>query len=409
MDKTLLSNYARLVVKTGVNLQAGQLLVVNAPLECADFARLIASEAYDAGAADVSIQWKDELFSRLRYDKAPDAVFDQYPAYLQSFYQEQAKKGAAFVSIAANDPELLKGVVPDKIIRAQKAANTALADYREKLMANYNAWCVVSVPTVAWAKKVFPDLTAEAAVEALGAAIARAVRIDQADPVAAWEAHKHHLHERMTWLNDRQFRRVRIQTGLGTDVSIGLPAAHLWLGGAEKTKGGVPFVANMPTEEIFTLPDRMAVDGKVVASRPLVYNGNLIDGFSLEFKAGRCVASQAKEGEAILRQLLATDPGAAHLGEVALVPHSSPISMMGMLFFNTLFDENASAHLAFGKAYPVCLAGSEGMDKSALLAAGVNDSLVHEDFMIGTADMLVTGETKTGETVTIMQNGEFVL
>lgn len=409
MDKTLLKNYARLVVKTGVNLQPGQLLVVNAPLECAEFARLIAAEAYDAGAADVSIQWKDELFARLRYDKAPDEVFDRYPAHLQAFYQEQANKGAAFVSIAANDPELLKGVVPEKIIRAQKAANTALADYRDKLMANYNAWCVVSVPTVAWAKKVFPHLAADAAVAALGTAIAKAVRIDQADAVAAWEAHKAHLHARMTWLNERQFRWLRIQTGLGTDVRIGLPAAHLWLGGAEKTKGGVPFVANMPTEEIFTLPKRTAVDGKVVASRPLVYNGNLIEGFSLEFEAGRCVRSQAKEGEAMLRQLLATDPGAAYLGEVALVPYSSPISLMGLLFYNTLFDENASAHLAFGKAYPVCLAGSEGLDKNALLAAGANDSLVHEDFMIGTADMRVTGETKTGELVTIMENGEFVL
>ena len=409
MEKTLLNNYAQLVVKTGVNLQPGQLLVVNAPIECADFARAIAAVAYDAGAADVSIQWKDEQFTRLRYDRAPDAVFDRYPAWLQAFYQEQAKKGAAFVSIAANDPELLKDVAPDKIIRAQKAANTALADYRDKLMANYNAWCVVSVPTAAWAKKVFPGLSEQAAVAALGKAIAQAVRIDQPDAVAAWEAHKQHLHERLTWLNKRRFRRLHVKTGLGTDVSIGLPDKHLWLGGAEQTKGGVTFVANMPTEEVFTLPDRAAVDGRVVASRPLVYNGNLIDGFALEFKDGQCVASQAKQGEAILKQLIATDAGSLRLGEVALVPHSSPISTMGLLFFNTLFDENASAHLAFGKAYPVCLADSEAMSKDALVAAGVNDSLVHEDFMIGTDDMTVVGETQSGEKVTIMENGEFVL
>lgn len=408
MEKILQERYAALVVKTGVNLQVGQLLVVNAPIECADFARAIAAAAYEAGAADVSIQWKDELFSRLRYDKAPDAVFDRYPAHLQAFYQEQAKQGAAFISIAAEDPELLKGVAPEKIIRAQKAANKALEAYRERLMANYNTWCVVSVPTAAWAQKMFPALSPAEAVQALEQAIMTTMRLDEADALAAWERHKQLLHSRMEWLNRYHFRCLRIKTGLGTDLTIGLPERHLWLGGAEVSKGGVPFVANMPTEEIFTLPDRVQVDGTVASSRPLVYNGNLIDEFVLTFKEGRCVACRAKQGEAMLRQLVATDAGSAFLGEVALVPYSSPISQMNLLFYNTLFDENASSHLALGKAYPVCLADSETLDKSALTAAGANDSLVHEDFMIGTADMLVTGETHGGEQVVIMKDGEFV-
>lgn len=409
MEKMLQERYAALVVKTGVNLQAGQLLVINAPIECADFARAIAAAAYEAGAADVSIQWKDELFSRLRYDKAPDAVFDRYPAHLQTFYQEQAKQGAAFISIAAEDPELLKDVAPDKIIRAQKAANKALEEYRERLMANYNTWCVVSVPTAAWAQKMFPTLSAQGAVQALEQAIMKTMRLDQGDALGAWERHKQLLHNRMEWLNRHHFRRLQIKTGLGTDLTIGLPKGHLWLGGAEVSKGGVAFVANMPTEEIFTLPDRVQVDGTVAASRPLVYNGNLIDDFSLTFEAGRCVDCHAKQGEALLKQLLATDAGSSFLGEVALVPYSSPISQMNLLFYNTLFDENASSHLALGKAYPVCLADSEALDKSALAAAGANDSLVHEDFMIGTADMMVTGETYAGEKVVIMKDGEFVL
>ena len=409
MEKMLQERYAALVVKTGVNLQAGQLLVINAPIECADFARAIAAAAYEAGAADVSIQWKDELFSRLRYDKAPDAVFDRYPAHLQAFYQEQAKQGAAFISIAAEDPELLKDVGPDKIIRAQKAANKALEEYRERLMANYNTWCVVSVPTAAWAQKMFPTLSAQGAVQALEQAIMKTMRLDQADALGAWERHKQLLHNRMEWLNRHHFRRLQIKTGLGTDLTIGLPKGHLWLGGAEVSKDGVAFVANMPTEEIFTLPDRVQVDGTVAASRPLVYNGNLIDGFSLTFQAGRCVDCHAKQGEALLKQLLATDAGSSFLGEVALVPYSSPISQMNLLFYNTLFDENASSHLALGKAYPVCLADSEALDKNELADAGANDSLVHEDFMIGTADMLVTGETCDGQRIVIMQDGEFVL
>ena len=408
MDKNTLHKYAELVVKTGVNLQPSQLLVVNAPIECADFAREIAAAAYAAGAADVSIQWKDEVFSRLRYDKAPNDVFDRYPAWMKAFYQEQSQKGAAFVSIAAEDPELLKGVDSDKIIRAQKAANAALADYREKLMANYNAWCVVSVPTTAWARKVFPDLTPEAAVESLGKAIAMSVRVDQENPVAAWEKHKKTLHERMKWLNRQHFCKLRIKTGLGTDLSIGFPEGQLWLGGAEQTKGGISFVANLPTEEIYTLPDRAGVNGIAVASRPLVYNGNLIDGFALTFQDGLCVDCRAKQGEALLKQLLATDAGSSRLGEVALVPYSSPISQQGLLFYNTLFDENAASHLALGKAYPDCLSNSETLSPEDLLAAGVNDSLIHEDFMIGTADMLVVGETKSGEKITVMEKGEFV-
>ena len=275
-------------------------------------------------------------------------------------------------------------------------------------MSNENAWCVVSMPTKAWAMKVFPELSVDEAIGALWQAILESVRADADDPTLAWEAHKKALRARMAFLNRHNFRRLRYQNSLGTDLVVGLPEGHQWLGGAEKTKAGVEFIANIPTEEVFTLPHKNEVNGVVYSSKPLNYQGNLIDRFSLVFKEGKVTDCSAVIGQEVLKNLIATDDGASRLGEVALVPFDSPISNSNILFYNTLFDENASCHLAFGKAYPVCLAGGEEMDRAALEAAGVNDSLVHVDFMIGTSDLTIDGQTADGQWIPVFRNGNFV-
>lgn len=407
MEQKMLEKYARLIVKTGINLQENQLLVINSPIECAPFTRMVAELAYKEGARDVIINWKDELFSKIRFLHAPEAVFEEFPEWQKEFYLSYARQGAGFISIAAADPELLKEVDPQRLAKAQKTSNTALKEYRERMMSNKNTWCVVSIPTVAWAKRVFPELPEKEAVEKLWDAIFKTVRVDTEDPVAAWNQHKENLKKSMDFMNAHHFRFLRYKNSAGTDVTIELPEGHQWIAGAERTPEGREFIANMPTEEVFTLPKRTGVNGTVVSAKPLVYNGNLIDHFSLTFKDGKVVECKAEKGYEVLKKLLETDEGASYLGEVALVPYDSPISNSNILFYNTLFDENASCHLALGKAYPVCIKGSEGMSKEELAAAGVNDSLIHEDFMIGTADLEIMGITHDGKEIPVFTKGNF--
>lgn len=408
MEQILLEKYARLIVKTGVNIQNNQILVINSPIECASFARLVAQIAYEEGARDVVLNWKDELFTKIRFLQAPEEVFGEFPDWQKDFYLTYLRQGAAFLSISAADPELLKDVNPARVAKAQKTASIALQEYRENLMSNKNAWCVVSIPTASWAKKVFPDVPEEQAVEQLWEAIFEVVRVSSDNPVAAWEEHKNNLKKSMEFLNSHQFKTLRYKNSLGTDLTIELPEQHIWLGGAESTPIGLEFIANMPTEEVFTCPKKTGINGKVVSSKPLNYNGNLIDDFTLVFKDGKIVEYTAKRGQEVLQKLIETDEGSCYLGEVALVPHDSPISRLNILFYNTLFDENASCHLAIGKAYPVCIEDGENMNKEELAKFGVNDSLVHEDFMIGTADLEIIGITAAGEEVTVFKNGNFV-
>ncbi len=408
MSPELLRKYAETVIKIGVNLQPGQKLVIKSPIETSEFARTLSSIAFDAGAEDVIIDWKDELHSKIRYLKAQEKVFETFPAWQKDFHMQLAQEGAAFISIAANDPELMKDVNPEVLMKHQKTINTALQEYRNRLMGNQNAWNVIAYPTKSWAKKVFPELSQEYAVEKLGEAIITSVRADLLDPVAAWEIHKKSLKERMNFLNHHQFEKLHFQSSLGTDLTIQLPAGHLWTAGAEVTQEGIDFIANMPTEEVFTLPHKDGANGKVVSSKPLPYNGNLIEDFSLTFQNGKVIDCTAAKGYETLKGLIETDEGSHRLGEVALVPYDSPISNSGILFFNTLFDENASCHLALGKAYPVCLKDGHKMTPEELSAAGVNESLVHEDFMIGTSDMSIIGITKDGKEIPVFKNGNFV-
>ncbi|HWR05946.1 aminopeptidase [Sporomusa sp.] len=409
MNTTILNKYAQLVVKTGVNIQKGQTLVINSPIECAPFARAITEVAYQAGAREVVLNWKDELSSKIRFLQAPEEIFDEFPDWQKEFYLSYVRQGAAFVSIAASDPELLKDVNPDRVVRVQKASNTALKEYRERMMSNKNAWCIVSIPTNSWAKKVFPEVSEAQAVEKLWEAILKAVRVDTDDPVAAWKEHSKALKKNMKRLNDLKIKVLHYKSSLGTDLQIELPDGHIWLGGPEHTAGGIEFVANMPTEEVFTLPKKTGVNGIVVSSKPLNYNGTVIDKFSITFKDGRIVDCKADKGYEVLKKLVETDEGSHYLGEVALVPYDSPISNSNILFYNTLFDENASCHLAIGKAYPICIEKGVDMNAGELEQAGVNDSIVHVDFMIGTADLEITGTTATGESLTVFKNGNFSL
>lgn len=407
IKNSLMEKYAHLIVKTGVNIQKGQILVITSPIECAPITRKLAQMAYQEGARDVVINWKDELFSKIRFLHAPADVFDEFPEWQRDFYLFYMRHGAAFISISASDPELLKDVKSERITRAQKASNTALKEYREQLMSNKNVWCVMSVPTESWARKVFPALAPEDAVEQLWQAIFTTVRADTEDPIDAWEKHKVNLKRSLDFLNNHKFKYLKYKNSLGTDLTIELPSNHLWLGGSEYTPSGIEFIANMPTEEVFTLPKRDGVNGIVVSSKPLNYNGNLIENFTLTFKEGKIVESNAEKGNELLQELIATDEGSCYLGEVALVPFNSPISQSGILFYNTLFDENASCHLAFGKAYPVCLKNGENMSKVELDKQGVNDSLVHEDFMVGTKDLEIVGIKDDGQEIPVFKAGNF--
>lgn len=407
INNNLLEKYANLTVKTGVNLQKGQTLVISSPIECAPFARAISQAAYEAGARDVVMNWKDELSIKIRFLQAPEEIFEEFPEWQKEFYLSYVRQGAAFVSIAASDPELLKDVNPDRVAKVQKTSNLALKEYRERIMSHKNTWCIVSVPTQSWAKKVFPELSEDDAVEKLWDAILKTVRVDTEDPVAAWNDHKDHLKVNAEFLNSHQFKFLRCKNSLGTDLEIELPENHIWLGGSEYTPEGIEFVANMPTEEVFTLPKKTGVNGKVVSSMPLNYNGNLIDKFSLTFKAGKVVDFTAEKGYEVLKKLIETDEGSSYLGEVALVPYDSPISNAKILYYNTLFDENASCHLAIGKAYPICIKNGKDMTKEELDGFGVNDSLTHVDFMIGTQDLEIIGTTAAGVVIPVFKNGNF--
>ena len=408
MDNISLEKYARLIVKTGLNLQPKQILVINSPIECALFTRLVSQMAYEMGAKDVVIQWNDELFSKIRFLYAPEEVFDEFPVWQKEFYLSYMHQGAAFLSISASDPELMKDIKPERMTRAQKAGSTALKDYRERLMSNRNVWCVVSIPTAAWAQKVFPHLSKEESVEKLWEVILTTVRVDTEDPATSWEDHKTELKARMDVLNSLGLKSLHYTNSIGTDLIIELPENHLWLGGSEFTPEGLEFIANMPTEEVFTLPSKTGVNGKAVSSMPLNYNGNLIEQFTLTFKDGKIVDYSAEKGYETLKTMIETDEGSHFLGEVALVPYDSPISNSNILFFNTLFDENASCHLAIGKAYPVCIKQGDHMSQEELGKLGVNDSLLHVDFMIGTNDLEILGRTSDDREVQVFKNGNFV-
>ncbi|MBM6822390.1 aminopeptidase [Fusobacterium mortiferum] len=403
-----IDKYVELVIQKGINIQKGQILVISSPVEVYDFTRKLVKQAYELGASEVVVHWNDEVVGKYKYVYGAEDIFDTFPEWQKESMEYYRKKGAAFLSVYATDPDILKEVDKTRVARFQKAKSLALKEYYENVMGNSNQWCVISVPTQAWAKRVFPELSIEVAISEMWKLILKIVRADKENPILEWENHLNTLKARMDYLNKKRFAKLIYRNSLGTNLEIGLPEGHKWISGGEKSKAGVEFVANIPTEEIFTMPHREKVNGVVVSSKPLIYGGSVIDKFTLTFKDGEVINYSAEIGEEILGKLLSMDENSKYLGEVALVEYDSPISKSERVFYNTLFDENASCHLAFGGAYPVCLENSEGQSEEELKERGMNNSLTHEDFMIGTEDMEIVGIDSEGRETTIMKNGNFV-
>jgi aminopeptidase len=401
-----LEKYAELAVKVGVNVQNGQTLVVNANLDAAEFVRVVVKKAYEAGAHNVVVNWNDDVVSRLKYDLAPAESFQEYPEWRAKETIAYAENDAAFMSIISSSPALLKGVDSERIANYQKAAGTALKQYRKYIQSDKVSWTVIAAPSQGWADMVFPDEPKETRIEKLWDAIFTTTRVDLEDPVGAWKKHDETLREKANYLNEKKYQKLHYRAP-GTDLTIELPEKHIWCGAGSINEKGFSFMANMPTEEVFTVPNKTGVNGTVSSTKPLSYGGNIIDEFTITFENGRIIDVKAKEGEAILKQLVATDEGSHYLGEVALVPYNSPISQANILFFNTLFDENASNHLAIGSAYAFCLEGGKTMSAEELQAHGLNESITHVDFMIGSDQMDIDGITLDGKTEPVFRNGDW--
>ncbi len=400
----ILEKYAELVLIKGVNVQQDQAVVVSAPIEGATFTRILAEKAYELGAKNVHINWSDDELVRLKYEHASDEVIDDFPSWRVQMMEEFAEDGAAFVSIHATDPDLLKEIDSKRVARASKAAGVAMKTFREYTMNDKVTWSVISIPTEAWAQKIFPDKSADEAVQALWDEIIKMVRIDEEDTIAAWNKHNDVLEKAYKRLNEKQYASLHL-TAPGTDIEVGLANNHVWQGGAAVSEKGTVFNPNMPTEEVFTAPHKYRVNGTVSSTKPLNYGGSLIDEFQLTFKDGKVIDYKAKQGEEVLAHLLDSDEGAKRIGEIALVPDESPVSQSGLIFYNTLFDENASCHIALGKAYPTNVEDGAKMDDKQLDEHGVNDSMVHVDFMIGSAQMDIDGVYEDGKREAVFRKG----
>lgn len=400
--------YARLVVRTGINVQPGQEIIVNCPVEHYEFAHLVIEEAYLAGAGEVIMRWNDTFDTRQYYQNVSEerlAVVPDWKAESTIYY---TKRGAGFISIGGSDPEGLKGIDPRKMQIRGAAMDKAMEEHNKLMMASAVPWTVAAVPQKKWAKKVFPNLGEYDAMHALWKLILQAVRIGDGDAVARWQEHVAFIKDRCRMLDEYAFEKLHYKNSIGTDFTVGLVKGHKWEGGSETAGTGTVFVANMPTEEIFTMPDCRVAEGTLVSALPLSYRGNLIKNFRMTFQEGKVVDYDAEEGLETLKSLFDTDEGSRRLGEVAIVPYSSPISQMKTLFYNTLFDENASCHFAFGECYPTTIEGGTQMSEDELKAAGGNMSMNHVDFMVGTADLTITGIKADGTEVLLVKNGDWV-
>ncbi len=407
IKKEILKKYVNLSLEIGINLQKNQILVIMSPVETADFTRLLVERAYLLGASEVVVHWSDDFCKKMTFTYGQKNIFEEMPQWQVDSLMHYANKGAAFLSISASDPELLSGIDGEKIGAYQKTRGQSLKPYYDKLMVNEFQWNIISVPTLPWAKKVFPNLSDEEAISSLWEAILKSTKTDTENPVETWKNHLSLLKEKMDYLNKKQFEKFVITNSLGTNLTVKLPKNHIWASGKDVTQAGVEFVANIPTEEVFSMPHKYGVDGIVYASKPLNYGGTLIEDFSLTFKDGKIIDFSAKSGYSALKNLISIDDGAKYLGEIALVPFDSPISNLGILFFNTLFDENASCHLAIGQAYSSCIENGDKLSSEEMEEVGMNDSLTHVDFMFGTRDLSIIGFEKNGNFENIFTNGNW--
>ncbi|WNR44448.1 aminopeptidase [Paenibacillus roseipurpureus] len=401
-----LDQYAELAIRVGLNVQKDQTVVITTPIACADFVRKLAKKAYEAGAKDVVVDWDDDEVKALRLKHAPEDTLKTYPMWRATGLEEMARDGAAFLSVYAPNSELLKDVAPDRVAMSSKAAATAREGYLQYVRGNKVNWLLVSYPTAEWSAKVFPGLDESERITKLWEQIFTLTRVDQADPVAAWKTHIDTLTAKQQSLNSHKFKQLHFQAP-GTDLYIELAPKHQWVAAGSESEKGIFFVPNIPTEEVFTMPARNGTNGTVRSTLPLSYQGSLIDGFSLTFKDGRVVEATAEIGQEVLDNMLNMDEGARYLGEVALVPYDSPISQSGIIYYNTLFDENASCHVALGNAYPFTIEGGTTMTPEELAENGYNKSLIHVDFMIGSPDMEIDGIMADGTRLPVFRKGNW--
>lgn len=406
---TKLRKFAKLIVNVGVNVQKDQIMVINSPVECKEFTRLLAEEGYLAGSKYVMVRWNDDIINKTYFTYADLDVIKEVPNFVIEQFKYIVDNNAAVISITAPSPGLLKDIDPNKLQLNAKVTNEKVQFYRKHMMSNSSQWCVVAYPTEAWAEKVFPNVDEKSRTEKLLDAILEASRVtENNDPVAEWNKHMDTLARHNKMLNDYNFKTLNFKNSLGTDLEITLVEDHIWGGGGEHAKNGVYFAPNIPTEETFTMPHKFGANGKVVATKPLNYQGKLIEDFYLVFKDGKVVEYDAKKDKDALTNLLDLDEGSRHLGEVALISHDSPISNMNILFYNTLFDENASCHLALGNAYTMNIKNGNNLSDDELEERGYNKSMNHVDFMFGSKDMEIVGTTHDGKKVQIFSKGNFV-
>ena len=402
-----LDRLAEVAVRVGLGLKPGQEVVLTAPLESVPLVRRLTEHAYKAGASLVTTLLSDEVTTLARFQHAPEGAFDHAPAWLYEGMAAAYRQGAARMAIGGENPALLAQQDPDRVARANKARSVAYQPALE-LITNFAInWSIVCYATPAWAQLMFPDEPPEQATARLWDAIFAASRVDEPDPVAAWATHNAALHARTALLDAKRYDALHFK-GPGTDLRVGLADGHLWLGGSEPAKNGVVCNPNIPSEEVFTTPHLGRVDGQVRSTKPLSYQGTLIRDIAVRFEAGRIVEATASSGQNVLEKVLGTDAGARRLGEVALVPHSSPISASGLLFFNTLFDENAASHIALGQSYRTCLEGGTTAGAEELERRGANSSLIHIDWMIGSGAIDVDGMVPGGGAEPVMRGGEWV-
>ena len=401
-----LSSYAELAVNVGVNIQPNQYLYISASTDATEFVRVVTEKAYDAGARQVFVDWADDVVSRLRYEKAPADSFAEFPEWKVMEREQLAEKGAAFMSIVSQSPDLLKGIDPSRIADSKKQLDRHLINTVNMFNLTKLAGPLLHRHLKHGQQKCFLIFQTSDQVTALWDAIFKAVRADQDNPVQSWIEHDNNLHEKVDYLNNKRFRKLHY-TAPGTDLTVELPEGHLWCGAGSVNEKGHTFMANMPTEEVFTVPFKTGVNGYVSSTKPLSYGGNIIDNFKITFKNGRVTDVSAEQGEEVLKRLIDTDEGAKHLGEVALVPHASPISQSGLLFYNTLFDENASNHFALGSAYAFCIEGGKKMSREELVQHGLNQSITHVDFMVGSDEMDIDGVFDDGSTEPVFRSGNW--
>ena len=405
--ETKLDRLAEVAVRVGLGLAPNQEVLMTATVEALPLVRRITEHAYKAGGALVTTLFSDEESALLRYRYAPDGSFDKAPVWLYEAMAKAFSNGAARLAIAGNNPSLLSHEDPEKVGRANRATSKAYRPALELITRHEINWTIVSCATPAWAQAVFPKLSSDEAMARLWDAIFAASRADQADPIAAWKAHDAKLHDWADRMNGKRYSTLHFR-GPGTDLRVGLADDHLWLGGGSTALNGLYGIPNMPTEEVFTTPHKDRVDGRVTATKPLSHQGTLIEGISVRFEGGRIVEAHAAKGEQVLQRMIETDEGARRLGEVSLVPHSSPISASGLLFMNTLYDENAACHIALGQAYSNCIKNGDALAPDQLAAKGANTSLIHVDWMIGSNHIDVDGIAASGKAEPVMRSGEWV-